>query len=429
MLATFVLSAVLPSAIFAADQSTGLSQAYSAAGSLNSGSGAEAVPVPVAAPVAAAPAAKKDTPKVWTIMVYVDGKNSLEQFIYTNLHQMEQVGSTDQINVVAEVGRMNGQDGDFTGDGNWTGCRRYLIQKTASPTDGISSPILQTIPDCDMGDYNHAIDFGKWAMSNFPAQHYMYILWDHGGGWIHTVPGFTTAKAIALDEDTHHLIDTPQMGAIMKALGHIDVYGSDACLMQMAEVDYEIRGYTDYVVGSEKTEPGTGWDYAGFLNNVNSSDLSAESVAKAAADSYAPQYSSEATISVVKSAAMDGFAAKLNTFTDAIENSSGGAKMAAAAREKARNFEDQGEFAENKDIYDFASLVSASSKDKAVKAAAKDLMSYIKGTLVVDNKVSSDYAKAYGLAIYAPTSGFDNDYSNMLFAFTKWPDFIKFMQQ
>lgn len=428
MLAVLALAAALPAAGFAGGPDQSLSRAFSTAGSLT-GNSPQAAPVP--APVPLPPTATKRTePKEWTIMVYVDGKNSLEQFIYANLHQMEQVGSTDKVNVVAEVGRMNGQDGDYTGDGNWTGCRRYLIRKADNPGDGISSPVLQTLPACDMGDYKHAIDFGKWAMSNFPARHYMYILWDHGGGWIHTVPGFSTAKsrAIALDEDTHHLIDTPQMGQIMQALGHIDVYGSDACLMQMAEVDYELRGLTDYIVGSEKTEPGTGWDYAGFLNRVNESGMSPEEVADAAVDSYIPQYDSQATISAVKSSAMDGFADKLNAFVGAVENS-GDAKTAAAARDNAQNFEDEGEFAENKDLYDFVLQVYSSTGDSAVRSAAKTLMDYISGTLVVDNKATSDYSRAHGLAVYAPSSGYDTDYDQLMFAGTQWPGFIKFMEQ
>jgi hypothetical protein len=156
--------------------------------------------------------------------------------------------------------------------------------------------------------------------------------------------------------------------------------------------------------------------------------MSAQEVAKAIVDTYTPQYTTGATMSAIKSSALNGFADKLNAFTDAVTAANDG-KTAAAAREKAQNFNAQGEFTENKDIYDFASLMSTSSKNAAVKAAAKDLMSYISGTLVVDNKVSKDYAKAKGVAIYAPTTGFDNDYNDMLFAATKWPAFVKFMQQ
>jgi hypothetical protein len=431
ILATFALAAALPALAAAQESALDLSQAYALANDLR-GSASETLPAPADVkpiPVTGltAPLAKA-APKKWTIMVYLDGKNSLEEFVYTNLHQMEAVGSTDKVNVVVEVGRMNGQGGDFTGDGNWTGCRRFLIKKAAKPTDGISSPILQTIPNCDMGDYKHGIEFGKWAMTNFPAEHYMYVLWNHGGGWVATTPGFTNAKSIAYDEETKHVMSTPQMGQIIKALGHIDVYGSDACLMQMAEVAYELRGTTDFVVGSEKTEPGTGWDYTAFLKKVNASGLTAQEVANAVVDTYTPQYTTGATLSTIKSSAMDGLVDKLNSFVGAVVSANEG-KIAAAAREKALNFEAQGSFRENKDLYDLVSLIAASSKDVTVKNTAENLMTYITGTLVVDNKVSKDFAKAKGVAIYAPTTGFDNAYNATMFGNTKWPELIKLMQK
>jgi hypothetical protein len=347
---------------------------------------------------------------------------------------MEKLGSTDKVNVVVEVGRMNGQsDGDFHGDGDWTGCRRYLVQKTDKPGAGISSPILQTIPDCDMGDYNHAIDFGKWAMQNYPAQHYMYVLWNHGGGWFKTTPGFTNTKVIAYDDQTKHVISTPQMAKILKALGHVDVYGSDACLMQMAEVAFEIRGLTDFIVGSEKTEPGSGWDYAAFLKTVYASGMSPLEVANAVVDTYTPQYSAGATLSTIRSSALDGFVDKLNSFVGAVQTA-GEVKVAAAARDAALNFKvpakpGQENYEENKDLYDFLALTAAGSKSDAVKAAARDLMAYIDGKLVADNKVSPDFAKAHGVAIYAPAKGFNRDYNELLFNASQWPALVKAMQK
>ena len=48
-------------------------------------------------------------------------------------------------------------------------------------------------------------------------------------------------------------------------MGKVDVLAFDACLMQMAEVAYEVKDLADYVVGSEETEPGPGYPYDPFL--------------------------------------------------------------------------------------------------------------------------------------------------------------------
>jgi hypothetical protein len=72
-------------------------------------------------------------------------------------------------------------------------------------------------------------------------------------------------KGISYDDETNHHITTPQMGAMLKGINGVDVYGSDACLMQMPEVDYELKDSVDYIVGSEETEPGDGYTYNTFL--------------------------------------------------------------------------------------------------------------------------------------------------------------------
>jgi len=64
--------------------------------------------------------------KEWTIMVYVDGKNDLEKFALKDMNEMEMIGSSYEVNVVVEVGRIDGFD---VSDGDWKGTRRYLIQK------------------------------------------------------------------------------------------------------------------------------------------------------------------------------------------------------------------------------------------------------------------------------------------------------------
>src|SRR5208337_2743373 len=63
----------------------------------------------------------------WTLMVYMNAKNTLEPYAIGNFYGMANVGSTQEINVVAELGRpthhyTNSNEG-------WSGVRRFLIQK------------------------------------------------------------------------------------------------------------------------------------------------------------------------------------------------------------------------------------------------------------------------------------------------------------
>ena len=59
-------------------------------------------------------------------MLYQDADDKvLEQDIYIDLNEVERVGPTDRVHMVAQIDRYRG---GFTGDGNWTQTRRFVIE-------------------------------------------------------------------------------------------------------------------------------------------------------------------------------------------------------------------------------------------------------------------------------------------------------------
>jgi hypothetical protein len=309
-------------------------------------------------------------------------------------------------------------------DGTWKGVRRYLIKKGSKP-NGIFSPVVADIGNKDMGDYNSVIDFGNWAKQAYPARHYMMIIWNHGAGWIKSAPG--VSRGISYDEETNNHINTPQMGQILKAIGGVDVYGSDACLMQMAEVDYEIKDYAQVIVGSEETEPGDGYTYDTFLGPVVAKPaMGAEELAQNAVDSYVGHYTPSnqgATQSYVRSSAIPGFLAASDAFVTAIMNA-GDKDVAKNAMNSAQSYA----YAENKDLYNFTELVVNATTNSDVKATGNALMSYISGTLVGDNKTSGDYGNSHGIAVYLPGAAAPAAYADLQWAkASKWDDFIAWL--
>ena len=352
----------------------------------------------------------------WTIMVFVNGKNNLEQFALKDMNEMEMVGSSDKVNIVTEIGRIAGYD---SSDGDWKTVRRYLVKKDNN-TNKISSPVLQEFPKVDMGDYNSVVDFVKWAQANYPAKHYMLIVWNHGAGWIKS-RGMEVTKGISYDDQTGNHITTPQMGLMMKAIGHIDVYGSDACLMQMPEVDYEIKDYVDYIVGSEETEPGDGYTYNTFLGPIVAKPtMTAQEVGTIATNAYADHYGTQDhTQSLVLASAMNNLVPLTNKFV--------AAAMAANEKDLIKTAMGQAQayaYAENKDFWHFLSLYAASSKNAQVKATAKALQDYITNTLVLVNRSNSNYADSHGIAIYMPNYS-NSSYNSLAWAKdSQWDEFI-----
>jgi len=375
--------------------------------------GAEIIPLP----------GNPKADKKWTVMVFVNAKNNLESFGLKDVNEMEMVGSDDNVNIVAELGRINGYS---TAEGDWKGSRRYLIQKDENPS-AITSPVVMEIAKSDMGSWQYLVGFSKWAMENYPAQKYVLVVWNHGAGW-NKDAAFEAARGISYDDETSHHITTPELRQALAAIGGINILSMDACLMQMVEVAYEVKGLAEYIVASEETEPGDGYTYNTFLAPlVKNPDMGSAELSKTMVDSYTDHYQAinqAGTQSSVKVAALDQFTTLVNGFVDALI-AAGDLTVAKNAKLKTQAFY----YSSNKDIYHFAKLVGETTANPDVAAKSAELMGFIKNSVVFHNRATgAKYANAFGLAVYMPTS-YTAAYDTLLWAQdSKWDDFIKWLK-
>ena len=132
-------------------------------------------------------------------MIHVAADNNLEIAGLWDVNEMEGVGSSSDVNILVEIDRSADYAED---DGDWTETRRYYIQQDNDP-NVITSPVMQELGETDTGDPNSVADFAIWGITNYPAQKYMLVLWDHGGAWI----------SHSSDEDTGNDIDLPELAA------------------------------------------------------------------------------------------------------------------------------------------------------------------------------------------------------------------------
>lgn len=367
-----------------------------------------------------AQANKPSKAEKWTIMVYINGKNNLESFALKDMNEMELIGSSGKINIVAELGRIDGYSDE---DGDWTGARRYLVKKDGD-TGAITSPVVRDLGGTDMGDYKNLVDFGNWAKAAYPAEHYLLIVWNHGSGWEKDVRA-GRPKGISYDEETGGHITTPQLGEALRQMGGVDVYGSDACLMQMAEVVYELKGAAGYIVGSEETEPGDGYTYNAFLRPiVKKPSMSPAEVARTVVNAYSDHYAAvnqNATQSYVNAEVLTDLPKLVNDWTAAVE-AAGEKRLVKKALANAQSFRIQ----ENKDLYHFAEIITGGTKDKKAQLKGLTLLEHISGKLVGANRpVGYDYANAHGIAVYLPDGPAGSDYGELQWAKDSgWTQFI-----
>jgi hypothetical protein len=184
---------------------------------------------------------KADSPiatKAWTYLLYGAGDNNLADGILGDVNELESIGSSEEVNLVAFYDTPDGAT------------IAYLERDEYD--DFVSSPQASLGP-ADSGHFQTVSDVLRWAMANYPADNFALIIGGHGGG---------APRIIAPDDSTGSMISVKQLGeALSFAPQRVNLLGADACLMQTIETAYELRHAVDVVVGSENVEPGEGWPH------------------------------------------------------------------------------------------------------------------------------------------------------------------------
>jgi len=263
----------------------------------------------------------------WTIYIHMNADNSLCQFSYKDIGELKSVNAGDEVNIVVAHDCWNKKDS-------------RLIQIK----DG-QEIVLDSGKEYDMGDWRFFADTAIQVKNAYPAKHFMAIVWNHGGGWKKSIE---QQKGVSYDDDSRNHITTPQLGMAMEKIGHIDILGLDACLMQMIEVSYEVADFADYVIASEDSEPGDGWDYARVIDGALNNDL-----IRSIIDGYVDYFQGKfVTLSAIKTSALKPLVEKIKELVPTIKNI---AQRAASSPKWNSEFVDIGYLLpEVKDLYEQA---------------------------------------------------------------------------
>lgn len=228
----------------------------------------------------------------WTILVFMNGDNNLEQDALVDFAEMASAKSSPQVNVVLQFDRHKGGDTRY---GNWQQTLRFVMKPGLIPT---VANAVQDLGEQNMGDPAVLSQFVDWGRQTFPAKRVALVVWDHGQGYRFSVEEkqrqFAAWKALQIKIKTGIQRATPldtvllphedgvfrsvsddeqpkdrlYMKELQDALAGrgLALIGFDACLMAMVEVAYALESTAEVLVGSEDLEPGTGWNYENWLS-------------------------------------------------------------------------------------------------------------------------------------------------------------------
>lgn len=367
--------------------------------------------------------------KEWTVAIYMNGRSNIEPFAFKDFNRFETVGSNEEVNILVEIGRAKGFK-DSNPD--WQGVRRYYVKKDDNP-DNINSDLIEDLGNIDMGNWKNAADFLKWVKENYPAKKIMFIIWDHGWGWIDPVKENQNliTKSISHDFVTGNYIKTTELPLIFKSAGGVDVYASMACFMQMAEVAYGIKDYANVIIGSEEVIqlPSFNWeDFFALLekNPSASSDKVGIYMVDTFKEMYSrPQYYNDliaskygTQLSAIRGNRLDKFAQIIKKISAILSNYKDIEAISKAKKEVLRfevgdeNTDPDKLISFYGDIYNFCELVEKYSKDSEEKKKfaelTRELKNLIDRELVIKNvylskdRTGKDYSNTHGIAMHIP---------------------------
>ncbi len=344
--------------------------------------------------------------KSWTIMVYIDGDNNLEPDALGDFLEMSSLGSDINVNIVVMLDRIAGFSSAYD---NWTDARRGGINFGDTPISSWGT----VLGEVNMGDPAVLEEFILWAYQSYPSDKTMLVLWNHGGGWSEYYGSVAMAeaitrtgslppekepgveKAICLDHTSSDELTLTEIRELLDLLSvrdgiDIDILGMDACLMAMVEVVGEIRDNASVFIGSEVNEPGDGWPYDLFINDLQYNPrMSLAELGHTVVQRYCNYFGSDVALSAIDLTRVEDLIGGVDALADSL----------------------------------IADLDSDPESCLAAANSVRDALSQA----IISHDASSNRSGLMGLSINLPTTGAGIEYSGHSMEFvreTSWPLFL-----
>ncbi|MFP4496964.1 MAG: clostripain-related cysteine peptidase [Vulcanimicrobiota bacterium] len=369
----------------------------------------------------------------WTFMVYIACDNNLEYYDFQDVKEMESIGSTENVNIIVQWDRMG-----FENSVDWSGSRRYYVNKDSQGSSGLVSTMMADLGPTNSGDPNTLVSFVQWGVTNFPADKYGLVLWNHGSGWKKTEE-FEVVKGICWDDTSNdHLTQAELRQALAQITtatgGKLEFLGMDACVMGMVEVAYDAKDYAKYLSFSEANEPGDGWNYEGFLDDlIANPSMNGGTLANHVVTAYGDYYAGYNTVtqSAVDLSKIDALVTAVNNFSNQGLSLMGTNRddfntCVQNAATPSSNYVDLGDFC-------LQVVNNGNISDATMNTYAQAVITTI-DNMVLSTYNGSTYSACQGLTIWIPSSAdysiYASSYQSLPFATdSTWDDFIQQLQQ
>lgn len=213
-----------------------------------------------------------------TVLIYICGADleSKNQLATGDIEEILKIsGQPEDVNIVIETG----------GASSWSS--KYGISSSNLERWHVENKNIvrdASLTYASMGLTSTFQSFLEYGLKNYPANRTGVVLWNHGGGM----------RGVCYDEKKND--DVLKASEVYNAVGgalsncgmsgqKLEWIGYDACLMQVQDIAEKNSKYFNYMIASEESEAGYGWDYDTWVDDLYSKK-STETILKAIVDGF-----------------------------------------------------------------------------------------------------------------------------------------------
>jgi len=382
------------------------------------------------------PKAHAAPPREWTALFYLDGNASdIERDVFHGFLSLEEVADRSEIAMVAELGRIPEPPRSGSSDEpvppndyreRWESVRRYEVAKGPPSSwprrvstsvvqhDGkIDSQLLADHGPQDMSNPARLEDFLVWGIRNYPSEHYMVVLSNHGGGFLGILSDDRSRKTMSVAQVDQVLERVQEQTGVRP-----DLLVMDACLMAQAEVAGQVKqGATWYVASQEYNFDS--YPMQRTLERASKQWDQGQSVPPEQMGDFLVSECSELgntfpTASLLDLRRMPECTGAVKSLADALLATPTDRKVIRKLISKTPGFAEGNQkvkpYSDYRDLGAFARLLATDSKiqDPGLKQAAEGVLRVLEGGMVRSNAYTSRRdGELSGMSIYLPLTGFD----------------------
>lgn len=268
----------------------------------------------------------------YTILVYMCGSDleSDAGLATLDIQEMLSKSCPNNVNIVIETGgstrwgmwEYSESEEDYVYQGNTYNISTQYLGRYH--IDGKTLTKKSQLTYSSMGKTSTLQSFIEWGFSTYPAEQTGLILWNHGGAMSGCCSDDITNDSLTAAE-----VNDAIKGAMntLKRSEKFTWIGYDCCLMSVADIASVNAQYFDYMVASQESEAGEGWDYDSWLPKLyNNPKISPEdllpdictSFIQDYEETYGKYYKNDQTLSVLDLSKMDTFNNAFETYAKAL---------------------------------------------------------------------------------------------------------------